>query len=114
MKFNLFKSTPNINLNPFSFYKNIFCVDHNVALQRIYIFSHQCIKSQKMEFDKWIKWDNILRHKYEKKIVVGVYLNSVKEIFGIHRYFYITSKKIYHDFKLIEYERIAFKMFIVV
>ena len=66
MKFNLFKSTPNINLNPFSFYKNIFCVDHNVALQRIYIFSHQCIKSQKMEFDKWIKWDNILRHKYEK------------------------------------------------
>ena len=96
MKFNLFKSTPNINLNPFSFYKNIFCVDHNVALQRIYIFSHQCIKSQKMEFDKWIKWDNILRHKYEKNwevewIVVGVYLNSVYiDIFILHQKRFIT------------------------
>ena len=113
MKFNLFKSTPNINLNPFSFYKNIFCVDHNVALQRIYIFSHQCIKSQKMEFDKWIKWDNILRHKYEKKWEVEC-ITFLDVKFGKHIYSYITSKKIYHDFKLIEYERIAFKMFIVV
>ena len=91
MKFNLFKSTPNINLNPFSFYKNIFCVDHNVALQRIYIFSHQCIKSQKMEFDKWIKWDNILRHKYEKNWEVNrraflVYI----DIFILHQKRFIT------------------------
>ena len=110
MKFNLFKSTPNINLNPFSFYKNIFCVDHNVALQRIYIFSHQCIKSQKMEFDKWIKWDNILRHKYEKNWEV----QYITFLDVIHRYFYNTSKKIYHDFKLMKYKLIAFKMFIVV
>ena len=56
-----------------------------------------------MEFDKWIKRDNILRHKYEKNWEVE-----------LHGYFYITSKKIYHDFKLIKYERIAFKVFIVV
>lgn len=71
-----------------------------------------------MEFDKWIKWDNILRHKYEKnwevEYITFLSVKSVKDIFAIHRYFYITSKKIYHDFKLIKYERIAFKMFIVV
>ena len=57
------------------------------------------------------KWDNILRHKYEKNWEVEyiTFLDVIYiDIFILHQ------KKIYHDFKLIKYERIAFKMFIVV